>query len=581
MKFKLFLSLILCASLTCMAQGYKDGIEYYKVGQYDNAKELLLRNIDDPSTNKAEAYFYLGCIGLYTDNYEEAEKNFDAGIAADPEYGYNYVGMGELELRRGKLSTDKDAAKNAEKAAKKLFDEGKDLCGKKDDAVMVAIARAYYNVDPVKYADEIEDAKKDAKKRDKQSADLYVFEGDILADKQQWGSAASWYEMVMRSGKDNIEAYVKYANTYFYVNPDVAIQTLEDLVASKPNSALAQRELAEKYYKDDQWTKAAEKYGIYMQNPNHFKQDENRYAGLLFYGKRYQESYDLAAKIISEHAAGDADVFYMKRLQLYNLVAMAQEAENDSTAAAQLWNRADVLAKEFLSMNVPAGAKYEPKDYSDYAVVLAALGDIPGSVEMYKKAYDANPEKVDLLKNASDACTDAKDYENAAKFYQMYVDKADYKTNDLFVLSGRYLNWGVTTPDTTATDSIEREEAFKKALEYAEKVDSIVPNDLRILSRIANIHVGHESGFSGRDYARYAEAMPTYDAILAILDADPKYKDPNNADNEIAMYIEIFRYKAVHYYLNKDQENMKLYYQKWLEVDPTNDALRQYIETLK
>ena len=581
MKFKLFLSLILCASLTCMAQGYKDGIEYYKVGQYDNAKELLLRNIDDPSTNKAEAYFYLGCIGLYTDNYEEAEKNFDAGIAADPEYGYNYVGMGELELRRGKLSTDKDAAKNAEKAAKKLFDEGKDLCGKKDDAVVVAIARAYYNVDPVKYADEIEDAKKDAKKRDKQSADLYVFEGDILADKQQWGSAASWYEMVMRSGKDNIEAYVKYANTYFYVNPAVAIQTLEDLVASKPNSALAQRELAEKYYKDDQWTKAAEKYGIYMQNPNHFKQDENRYAGLLFYGKRYQESYDLAAKIISEHAAGDADVFYMKRLQLYNLVAMAQEAENDSTAAAQLWNRADVLAKEFLSMNVPAGAKYEPKDYSDYAVVLAALGDIPGSVEMYKKAYDANPEKVDLLKNASDACTDVKDYENAAKFYQMYVDKADYKTNDLFVLSGRYLNWGVTTPDTTATDSIEREEAFKKALEYAEKVDSIVPNDLRILSRIANIHVGHESGFSGRDYARYAEAMPTYDAILAILDADPKYKDPNNADNEIAMYIEIFRYKAVHYYLNKDQENMKLYYQKWLEVDPTNDALRQYIETLK
>ena len=581
MKFKLFLSLILCASLTCMAQGYKDGIEYYKVGQYDNAKELLLRNIDDPSTNKAEAYFYLGCIGLYTDNYEEAEKNFDAGIAADTEYGYNYVGMGELELRRGKLSTDKDAAKNAEKAAKKLFDEGKDLCGKKDDAVMVAIARAYYNVDPVKYADEIEDAKKDAKKRDKQSADLYVFEGDILADKQQWGSAASWYEMVMRSGKDNIEAYVKYANTYFYVNPDVAIQTLEDLVASKPNSALAQRELAEKYYKDDQWTKAAEKYGIYMQNPNHFKQDESRYAGLLFYGKRYQESYDLAAKIISEHAAGDIETFYMKRLQLYNLVSMAQEAENDSTAAAQLWNRADVLAKEFLSMNVPAGAKYEPKDYSDYAVVLAALGDIPGSVEMYKKAYDANPGKVDLLKNASDACTDAKDYENAAKFYQMYVDKADYKTNDLFVLSGRYLNWGVTTPDTTATDSIEREEAFKKALEYAEKVDSIVPNDLRILSRIANIHVGHESGFSGRDYARYAEAMPTYDAILAILDADPKYKDPNNADNEIAMYIEIFRYKAVHYYLNKDQENMKLYYQKWLEVDPTNDALRQYIETLK
>ncbi len=581
MKFKLLLSLILCASLSCFAQGYKDGIEYYKVGQYDNAKELLLRNLDDQSTNKAEAYFYLGCIELYTENFEEAEKYFDKGIAANPEYGYNYVGMGELELRRGKLAGNEDAMKNAEKAAKKLFDEGKDFCGKKDDAVMVAIARAYYNIDPVKYAKQIEDAKKDAKKRDKQSADLYVFEGDILADKEQWGSAAGWYEMVMRSGKDNIEAYVKYANTYFYVDPATAIKTLEDLVAAKPNSALAQRELAEKYYKDDQWTKAAEKYGVYMQNPNHFKQDENRYAGLLFYGKRYQESYDLADKIIGEHAAGDADVFYMKRLQLYNVVAMAQEAEGDSIAQAQLWNRADLLAKEFLAMNVPAGAKFQPKDYSDYAIVLTALGDVPGSVEMYKKAYEANPEKVDLLKDASEACAEAKDYKSAAEFYQMYIDNADYKTNDLFVLSRRYLYWGSTIADTTATDSVKREEVMQKALMYAQKVDSIVPNDLRILSQIANIQMVHEMRFSGHDFARYGEAMPTYDKILSILDADPKYKDPANPDNELSTYIEIFRYKAVHYYLNKDNENMKLYYQKWLEVDPTNDALRQYIETLK
>lgn len=573
MKFKLLLSLILGASLSCMAQGYKDGIEYYKVEQYDNAKELLLRNLNDAATNKAEAYYYLGCIELVAGNDAEAVKYFDQGVAADPKYGYNYVGLGQLELKKG--------TKDSEKEANKLFDNAKDLCGKKDDAVMVAIGRAYYDVDPVKYAKKIEDAKKDAKKRDKQSADLYVFEGDILADQEQWGNAASWYEMAMRANKDNIESYVKYANTYFYVNPAVAIQTLEDLVTSKPNSALAQRELAEKYYKDDQWTKAAEKYGVYMQNPNHFKQDENRYAGLLFYGKRYRESFDLASKIISEHAAGDADVFYMKRLQLYNLVAMAQEVEGDSIAAAQLWNRADTHAKDFLSMTVPATAKYEPKDYSDYAVVLTALGDIPGSVEMYKKAYEANPEKTDLLKQASDACADAKDFKSAAEFYQMYVDKADYKTNDLFVLSRRYLYWGSTIADTTATDSVLREEVMQKALKYAEMVDSVVPNDMRILSQIANIQMVHEMRFSGHDYARYGEAMPTYDKILAILDANPEYKNPENPDNELSTYIEIFRYKAVHYYLNKDNENMKLYYQKWLEVDPTNDALRQYIETLK
>ena len=84
MKINFILSLILCTSLACFAQGYKDGIEYYNVGQYDNAKELLLRNLDDPSTDKSEAYYYLGCIELVAGNDAEAVKYFDQGVAANP-----------------------------------------------------------------------------------------------------------------------------------------------------------------------------------------------------------------------------------------------------------------------------------------------------------------------------------------------------------------------------------------------------------------------------------------------------------------------------------------------------------------
>ena len=100
MKINFILSLILCTSLACFAQGYKDGIEYYNVGQYDNAKELLLRNLDDPSTDKSEAYYYLGCIELVAGNDAEAVKYFDQGVAANPEYAYNYVGLGQLELKK-------------------------------------------------------------------------------------------------------------------------------------------------------------------------------------------------------------------------------------------------------------------------------------------------------------------------------------------------------------------------------------------------------------------------------------------------------------------------------------------------
>ncbi|MBQ4005541.1 MAG: hypothetical protein II609_02100, partial [Muribaculaceae bacterium] len=62
MKTKFFFASIalIAASITSFAQGYKDGIEYYKIGQFDNAKELLERNLNAASTDKAEAFYYLG-----------------------------------------------------------------------------------------------------------------------------------------------------------------------------------------------------------------------------------------------------------------------------------------------------------------------------------------------------------------------------------------------------------------------------------------------------------------------------------------------------------------------------------------
>ena len=64
MKFKFLLSLVLGAALSMSAQGYKDGIEYYKADQFENAKTILTRTLNDASTNQSEAYFYLGEIAL-------------------------------------------------------------------------------------------------------------------------------------------------------------------------------------------------------------------------------------------------------------------------------------------------------------------------------------------------------------------------------------------------------------------------------------------------------------------------------------------------------------------------------------
>lgn len=125
---------------TASAQGYKDGIEYYKADQYANAKTILERTLNDGSTDKAASYYYLGQIELKNGNVSAAKADFDNGVAANPENGLNYVGLGAVALKNSDV-----------KGAKSQFDAAKSK-GKKNPDVLVAIARAYYNADPVAYA---------------------------------------------------------------------------------------------------------------------------------------------------------------------------------------------------------------------------------------------------------------------------------------------------------------------------------------------------------------------------------------------------------------------------------------------
>lgn len=544
MKSKILLSLLLSGSITCFAQGYKDGIEYYKVSEYDNAKELLERNLNDASTNKSEAFYYLGCVALENGNTAAAKDYFQKGQSAGS-CQLNLVGLGQIELKAGN-----------KKAAEENFSLAIKNSPKKDAKILVAIARAYYEVDGVKYAKEIADYIKKARKNNKVEADTPILEGDMAAAEDKTGDAQGMYDEAISYDPTKSEPYVKYARALFKVSPQQAISRLQDLLQQNPTSALAQRELAEKYYENDQWTKAAEQYGEYIKNPNHFKQDEVRYASLLFYGKKYQESLDLARQIEASLPATDKNVFYMKRLELYNLVAMED------------WAGADEAAKDLFAMNVPAGAKFEVKDYTDYADALKKLGRTQEALALRVKAYEANPDKLDLLKDLSDGYSDAEDYVNSAKYYQMFVDKGDYKTNDLFVLSKKYFY-------VAAYDSVPESKAVAvaNALKYVDMVNEKMADNVR-MQILVNLHKAKVLQVSEVD-KKEGKAVDTYKKVLELLDQDPA----NLADRKDD-YILAYNYLANYYFATGDKETMKGYYIKWLEADPGNDALRKYVEGL-
>ncbi len=541
MKRKFFIAslMLMGASLVTNAQGYKDGIEYYKVDKLDNAKELLERNLNAASTDKAEAYYYLGQIALHQGKVADAAANFEKGIAANAMNPYNYVGQAAIALKNGGN-------------VKALLDQARKL-SKKDPKLEMEIARAFYDANPTTYAKDIEKCIKNARKWNPDHPDSYIFEADTKADKQDWGNAAGIYELAFDKDPNNIEAYVKYANTYFNVVPEMAIQRLEELQNKVPNSALVQRELAEKYYADNLGAKAAEQYGKYIKNPNHFAQDEVRYVQLLFFGEKYNESLDLATSLINKLNPADSKVFYMKRMQLYNLVQL------------QKWPEAVEAGKAFFANAVPQGSSYEVRDYTDYGQALQTAGLPEEAIAAYEKAIELNPNNAELIRFMGDSYADTENFVKAAEYYQRLVDSGNNKSNDLFTLSNYYL--GIASTDSL--DAAVKADALNKSQKYIDDVDKLVPGNVQIVNQKAKIAKFREGDNNN------GAALAAYQELLGILDA----KD-NKADYA-RYYKYAYNYMATYYFNKGDKAAAKEYYQKWLEYDPDNESLRNYVKSLK
>ena len=507
MKIKLFFSLLLAGGLMASAQsqGYKDGIEYYKAGQFNNAKEILERTLNQSETDKALANYYLGQVALAQGDKAAAKSYFEQGMQIDPENAYNYIGIGALDLLNGQLDAAKDQFKMAEKYTKKNAEAS------------IAIARAYYNADPVTYAKDIQKyidkARKDSKNAD---PSIYVLEGDMLADKSDFGAAATKYENAITNDPNNPEGYVKYANAYFNVNKQFAIQKLEELLERQPNSAMAQRELAEKYFKGDYWRKASDLYGKYIQNPNHFPEDKARYAVLLYWGEKYPESLAVADEVLSTNPKKN-DKFLMERVRFLDLTKMEKFPEAVASAEA------------FFKDN--AGDNFTTNDYVTYADALSGNGQDSLAVIQYEIAAQRDPENGDLLKNLSSIYDKNKQYAKAADAYGAYLKLQENPSlNDLYGMSGRYLNAAATS-----TDSIEAKELAEQGIGYVNQVLERAADKIpAFYQRLANLNI------AGNMKKPNAAAIEAYDKVIELLDANPENMKPANPDNQLRMHWQAY-----------------------------------------
>lgn len=538
---KLLISLCLAgASLGAVAQTHAEGAEYYKADQFANAKELLLRNLNNAGTDKAVSYYYLGLISLQEGNKAEAAKYFQDGTQANPEYPFNYVGLGGLALKENK-------AKEAEAEFKKA-----ESFAKKDAAVQVAIARAYYEANPTAYQKDLDKRVERARKINMHHPDLYIFEGDVLADEKNIGGAAAKYEMAADKNPTATEAFVKYANLYSYVNPEYAIEMLNKLLQLNPNSALGQRELANAYYNNKDYKNAVRQYANYNQNPNHFKQDEDRYAFLLFYNGEYQAGYDFATKQLQANPSN----FTAQRYQFMN-AAQIKEMKDQMVPLAE---------KLYAAHKANPENKFAPIDYTLIAEEFSGAKRTPEAVEVLQEAIQEMPDNANFDKQLAMTYVDAGDLVNASKAYDGYLTKtAEPGYNDYIQQAIFCYYAGVQTKEDAAASA----EHMARATDYANKAAEAYPGFYRPKKVLGDIAKQQATG----DDVETA-AAPLYLEAIAMLEQAP------DSSRYASDAKEMYNYMGNYYLVQKDKDKAKEYFNKYLQYDPNNEDYRKFVESL-
>ena len=555
-----------------IAQNYADGIEYYKSGQPDRAKIILERTLNDSETKQAESYYYLGEIAFPTSK-DSAMMYFEKGIAADPEFALNYIGKGKVIMGKP-AANDEKSVKAAIKAGEKELKAALKIKGaKKDPAVALAYVEAYYD-NNLPYQEAVN---RFYEKLLADYAPYYVFLGDIEAQKEEWGEACKNYELAFQWYDTTcVEAYIKFAGIYFRINPDIAIDNVLRLLQMRPNSAIAQRELAESYYRADKFNEAVQAYETYMQNPTAFQTDRPRYAALLYYDKQYEKSLALSEELLETFP----DNIMLKRLVMYNTYEL-----KDYVSAIK-------AAEDLFST---PNATFNSRDYVQYGKLLLALGQHDKAIEALEKAVEIDPTRLELYKELMTGLQKADNYMRRAEVQDLYVKQLaaveQDKTQDYFI-AGRYYYMAAARAyqaNDTTTTRIAAEKADSCFAIVVEKAPEDYRGHLWRASSTALLDPERKTGI----------AIPFYEKAIEVI-----LQDLNNTETppteavanrlkkdliEAYTYMANFEYMAEYnkyLALPDDQKgtfkftNTIEWCNKILKVDPNHAATKEFLNII-
>ncbi len=525
----------LAVCFTSSANDNKKGIEFYNAGLLNTAKSILKDNLQKGDVDKAEACYYLGEIYYDSNNPDSASFYYKEGLIANPLDPFNQIGQAKLSLKSSPELTIK---------AIETIVKGK--TSKKNPAVWVAAAKAFFTsgASKVKALEYIEKAKVINEKY----PETYVLEGDIFAADKDYGNASSLYEQAIYFDPNCYQAYLKSSRIYAGLNINSSIDMMKRLLEVYPKSPVAEKELAELYYQNGQFSKAKEVYAEHMKSGFATTADKIRYANILQFAEDYNQSLSIVKKLLVE----EPNNFVLKRLLMYNLYNLKDTVQGLAAA------------KDFMKSGNQE--EYITKDFVYYGYLLADNKEGESAISAFQSALKMDSTKIDLYKEIGNVYEKMSNYQNAIPNYTTYLSKLGdgVTTQDYLNLGKVYYNAGYAL-DSSAVYNDTR-------LKYYQAADSL----FKIVTERA------PEGYQGALWTARTNSLidatcekglakPYYETAAAILVKEDKPQ----------ILIECYRYLGYYHYIKEELDQSKEYWNKILAIDPTNEVALKALEGMK
>jgi tetratricopeptide (TPR) repeat protein len=519
MRWSLIFSVIAISGLS--AQTLEDAIKQTRNEQYESA-EVIYKKLIEAQPNNGDLYFYYGENFFKNNNLSMASEMYETGVERNATNPLPYVGLGKVLWHQGKTTE-----------AKASFYKAITLGANKNARVLMKIAETYINEER-KNLPEAFTLLAQATKLEPKNFEVYLLTGDAYLEQNDGTKAVENYEKAAALNPKSVLAILRQGQVFNRAkNYSLALDLYKKASLIDSSFAPAYREKAEIYFRAGQYNSAVAQYKRYLQLNNDCSA-RGRYAGFLYKAKQYPLSIEAA----NEAKKCDPNNVYLDRYIAYS----AYESGDYPNGL--------VSSEAFFAKASPD--KIISQDYEYRGKLNAKTGHDSLAILDYQKAMEIDTSRGELKNEMANAYMKMKKYHEAIELLKQKISNGKAGVNDYFTIGRAYLG---------SKDYVNADSSFSKIITAQPELAIGYLWKARAISR--------QDPENKKWGAK--ESYETYIAKIKPEEVEKSKKDLSEAYNYMAAYYSLSK---------KDPANAKIYFQKVLEVDPTNVQAKKVLADL-